>query len=74
MVAYTVKELITILEQLDSDLPLSEGYEIELGYTTEDFFEPLESVDKKPEGSFLSVNILPVDKEELDDYCFQFVV
>ena len=73
-VAYTVAELKTILEKIDDNLPLPQGLEVLIGYTTPYGFVDINNVDFKPEESFLSVSIGPsVSESDLDSYNFSFI-
>ena len=73
-IAYTVAELKTILDKMDDNLPLPQGLEITIGYTTPYGFVDIDSVDVKPEESFLSVDISPVVSEsDLESYNFSFI-
>lgn len=73
-VAYTVAELKTILDKMDDSLPLPQGLEVTIGYTTPFGFVDIDSTEYKPEESFLSVDISPVVPEiDLESYNFSFI-
>jgi len=73
-VAYTVAELKTILDKMDDNLPLPQGLEVTIGYTTPFGFVDIDSVNVKPDESFLSVNISPtVPEVDLESYNFSFI-
>lgn len=73
-VAYTVADLKTILDKMDDNLPLPQGLEVSIGYTTPFGFVDIDVVDIKPEKSFLSVSIYPTVSEiDLDSYNFSFI-
>lgn len=66
-VAYTVGDLITILSKVDENLPLPNGFVVALGYQTPIGFEELDDDLKKPENSFLAVDIYPSDIYSLNN-------